>query len=85
MLFSPPIMLLSTSQEMYRLCRKKCPLCPYATAKKFNIGDSERLVQVIFYMLLGFDSIVSTTRRVSRDLTLLREIKRPRQACSIMK
>ena len=42
MLFSPPIMLL-----------RKCPLCPYATAKKFAVGDSDWLVQVLFIRFSG--------------------------------
>ena len=50
---------------------------------------------VIFYTLLVFDSLQLSVnyptasafpaRRVSRDLTLSREIRRPRQACSTMK
>jgi len=53
-------MLLSNSQEMYRLCWRKCPLCPCATAKKFTVGDGEWLVRVIFYTLLGCLTVVST-------------------------
>ena len=59
------------------------------TAKKFTIRDAEWLVQVLFYVLLGFDSLqysvdCPTTpalpaRRVSCDLTLSREVRRPRQ------
>ena len=68
---------------------KKVPIMPVCYAKKFNIGFN---VRGIFYTLLGFDSSVDCptapavpTRMVSCDLTLLREIKRPRQACSITK
>ena len=64
--------------------------------KRFKVGDGEWLVRVIFfYTLLVFDSLqfsvnyptasVLPARRVSRDLTLSREIRRSRQACSIMK
>ena len=93
--FFPPIMFLNNSQVMYRLCWRKCPLCPYGHGKKFTVGDGDRLVQVLFYMLLGFDSLqfivdcptapVLPTRRVTRDLVLSCEIRRLRQACSIMK
>ena len=96
MLFFPPIvMLLRNSQEMYELCWRKCPLCLYATAKKFTIGDGEWLVWVLFYTLLEFDSLQFSVDcptvpalpawRVSRDLTLSHEVRRPRQACWIMK
>ena len=47
-------------------------------AKKFTVGDGERLVRVLFYTLLGFDSLqlsvdcptapALSARRVSRDL-----------------
>jgi len=61
-------------------------------AKKFTVGDGERLARVLFYMLLGFDSLqfcptapVLPTRRVSHELTLSRKVRRPKQACSIVK
>ena len=74
---------------------KKVPIMPVCHGKKFTVGDGDRLVQVLFYMLLGFDSLqfsvdcptapVLPTRRVTRDLVLSCEIRRPRQARSIMK
>ena len=74
---------------------KKVPIMPVATAKNFTIGDGERLVRVFFYTLLGFDSLQFSvdcptapalpTRRVTCNLMLLGEVRRPRQACSIMK
>ena len=64
--------------------------------KKFKVGDCERLVQVLFYMLLGLDNLqfsvdcpiatvtVLPTRRVSHNLALSREVRRPMQACPII-
>jgi len=61
-------------------------------AKKFTVGDGEQFVQVLFYTLVRFDSLqfcptapALPARRVSCDLMLLREVRRPRQACPIMK
>ena len=74
---------------------KKVPIMPVCHGKKFTIGDGEQLVWVLFYMLLGFDSLqfnvdcpmapALPARRVNCDLTLSCEVRRPRKACSIMK
>ena len=49
-------------------------------------------IWVLYYMLLGIDSLqfcptapALPARRVSHNLTLLCEVRRPRQRCSIMK
>ena len=73
---------------------KKVPIMPVCHGKKFAVGDGERLVRVLFYMLLGFDSLQFSvdcptapalpTRRDSHDLMLSRKVRRPRHACSIM-
>ena len=74
---------------------KKVPIMLVCHGKKFTVGDGEQLVQVLFCTLLGFDSLQFSvdcpmapalhTRRVTRDLVLSCEIRRPRQAYSIMK
>ena len=61
--------------------------------KKFTtVGDSERLIRVLFYTLLGFHSLqfcptafAFPTRRVSHDFMLSLKARGPRQPCSIMK
>ena len=61
--------------------------------KKFTtVGDSEWLIRVLFYTLLGFHSVqfcptasAFPARRVSHDFTLSLKVRGPRQACSIMK
>ena len=87
-------LLLSNSQEMCQLCRRKCPLCPCATEKSLpleTVSGSARSGDFLHASRV-FDSSVDCptapalpAMRVSRDLTLSREIKRPRQVCSIMK
>ena len=36
---------------------KKVPIMPICHGKTFAVEDSERLVRVLFYMLLRFDSL----------------------------
>ena len=36
---------------------KKVPIMPVCTAKRLLVGDGEELVRVLFYTLLGFDSL----------------------------
>ena len=45
---------------------KKVPIMPICHGKKFAVGDGERLVRVLFYTLLGFDSLQSTAPRLLR-------------------
>ena len=68
---------------------KKVPIMLVCHGKKFAVEDGERLVRVLFYTLLRFDSLqlsvdcptapVFPARRDSCDL-----IRKPRHACSIM-
>ena len=60
--------------------------------KSLPLETGDRLVRVLFCTHLGYDSRqfcpmapALPARRVSRDLMPSREIRRPRQACSIMK
>ena len=74
---------------------KKVPIMPVCHGKIFAVGDGEQLVRVLFYTLLGFDSLqfsvdcptvpAPSRKRESRDLMLSRELRRPRHTCSIMK
>ena len=40
---------------------KKVPIMPVWHSKKFAVGDGERLVRVLFYTVLGFDSLQSVS------------------------
>ena len=84
-LFFPSIMLLGNSQETEEsvhyagFSSQQNALFAVTMAKTFTVGDGERLVQVLFYMLLRFDNLqfsvdcpmapVHPTRRVSDNLT----------------
>ena len=73
---------------------KKVPIMLVCHGKKFAVEDGERLVRVLFYTLLRFDSLQLSvdcptapalpTRRDSCDLMLSHKVRKPRHACSIM-
>ena len=62
-LFFPPIMLLGNSQEIEESAHyawflsQQNVLFAVTMAKMFTVGDGEQLVQVLLYMLLGFDNL----------------------------
>ena len=74
---------------------KKVPIMPVCHSKMFTVGDGERLVWVLFYTLLRFGSLQFSVncpkapalpaKRDSHDFVLSCKVRRPRQACSIMK
>ena len=95
MLFFPSHYAFKQFSRNVPIMLKKVPIIPVCHSKTFAVGGSERLVRVFFYTLLGFDSLQFSVdcptapalpaRRDSRDLMLSCEVRRPRQACSIMK
>ena len=53
-------MLLSDSQEMYRLCQRNCPLCPYAMTKSLPLGTVNQCSVTRFSGLTVFSSVHSS-------------------------
>ena len=53
-------LLLSAFKQFSRIVAimlKKVTIMPVCHGKKFTVGDGERLVRVLFYTLLRFDSL----------------------------